>query len=161
MKSTHVLIALIPAAALVFTGCGQKEETTTATPPTEAKQPATPPAPAAPPSVPQAATDAAKAVEAQKPAVEKAAADVTTQLDAAAKAAAAQPQTLIDKAKAFVADKKYDDALALIKQLASLKLTPEQQKAVDALQTEIKNAAAGKAAESATKAVGDILGGKK
>jgi F0F1-type ATP synthase membrane subunit b/b' len=66
-------------------------------------------------------------------------------------------QSLIDKASKLVADTKYADAANVLKQLASLKLTPEQQKTVDDLTGKIKTALAGDAARS----VGNLLDGKK
>jgi len=62
-------------------------------------------------------------------------------------------QSLIDQASKLVADTKYADASNVLKQLASLKLTPEQQKTVDDLSGKIKTALAG----DATISVGDLL----
>jgi len=62
-------------------------------------------------------------------------------------------QGFIDQATKLVANTKYADAANVLKQLASLKLTPEQQKTVDDLTGKIKNALAGDAA----KAVGNLL----
>jgi uncharacterized lipoprotein YehR (DUF1307 family) len=71
----------------------------------------------------------------------------------AAGAETLKAQSLIDKASKLVADTKYADAANVLKQLASLKLTPEQQKTVDDLSGKIKTALAGEAAKS----VGDLL----
>ena len=62
-------------------------------------------------------------------------------------------QGLIDQATKLVANTKYADAANTLKQLASLKLTPEQQKTVDDLTGKIKTALAG----DATKSLGDLL----
>jgi TolA-binding protein len=62
-------------------------------------------------------------------------------------------QALIDRASNLVAGTKYAEAANVLKGLASLKLTPEQQKAVDDLTGKIKTALAGDAAKS----VGNLL----
>ena len=62
-------------------------------------------------------------------------------------------QGLIDQASKLVANTKYADAANVLKQLANLKLTPEQKTTVDDLTLKIKNALAGDAAKS----VGNLL----
>jgi hypothetical protein len=66
-------------------------------------------------------------------------------------------QSLIDRASKLVADTKSADAANVLKQLASLQLTPEQQKTADDLAGKIKIALTGDAAKS----VGNLLDGKK
>ncbi len=176
---------LLPAAALLLTGCGQKEE------------------PAAPSAETQKASDTAaslqKAASDMKDKVQQTARDVAQKAGAeadklkteaqqqvqqakeqvvneaeklkaqaqaqvqvtkdqiAAGSETLKAQSLIDKASKLVADTKYADAANVLKQLASLKLTPEQQKTVDDLTGKIKTALTGDAAKS----VGNLLDGKK
>ena len=75
--------------------------------------------------------------------------------------AVAQTQGLIDRAKGYVADKKYQEALDTLKQLAGAKQTPEQQTLIDGLKTQIQSALAKAAGSDAASALGGALGGKK
>jgi hypothetical protein len=85
---------------------------------------------------------------------------VTDQTTTQANAGEQQTQGLIDRAKAYIADKKYQEALASLNQLASTKLTADQQKVVDGLKAQIQSALT-KAAIPDASALGGDLGGKK
>lgn len=125
---TVVAVAMCTAAAFII-GCGQKQET----------------APSSP-----ASTE--KAVETPAAEVPQAAAPVPSQ------PAADEAQPLIDKAQSLVAAENYTGASDVLKELAALKLTPDQQKLVDDLKAQIQKAIAAQATPDATNAAGGLLG---
>jgi hypothetical protein len=94
-------------------------------------------------------------------ATQQAVSTATNQAVAAAAASTNQAQALIEKAKGLVTDQKYKDALTVVQQLASVKLTPEQRTVVDGLKTQIQTALAKDAASNAASALGGVLGGQK
>jgi len=149
MKAIKVIAVLALGGMIgLGAGCGQKEEQT---PPTVTDAQSA--AQKAASDTQKAVTETPKAAEAQAPAVQAAASDATA-------AASSEAQSLIDKAKAAIANKDYQGATALIKDLSQLKLTPEQQKLVDDLKAQLQKAMTSGAATDATKAVGGMLGGK-
>jgi hypothetical protein len=87
-------------------------------------------------------TTTAITVEAKKAAEDATAVatNVTKQVESAAATAEAKAQTLIDKAKALVTDKKYQEALTSLQQLTGMQLTADQQKMVDDLKATITSA---------------------
>jgi len=170
MKSTCAVITLTSAAAFwLMTGCGKKQE-------------APPTAQDAQKAVQQAAAEAQKAAEQAAPAVpqapavqqaaERAAATAATAQQTAASAqqaaataatqAGAEAQSLIDKAKGLMADKKWTEALAALKDAAGKQPTAEQKSLLDQLIAEVQKALAGDAGtklkSEATKALGGLLG---
>ena len=168
MKIKHAILSVTAGAAIILaSGCSQEGPPAGETPkamnpaPTEAQTPAAEPAPpAAAPAEPAPPAAAAIAVPAV-PAVPAAATQAVAEATAAASAATSQAQTLIDQAKGLVTDQKYQEALGVVQQLASVKLTPEQQQLVDGLKAQIQTALAKKAASDAGSALGGALGGKK
>jgi hypothetical protein len=106
--------------------------------------------------------------ESQTPAstAQPAAENIQKQAEAAAPAAqsavaatASQAQGLISKVQGYIADSKYSDAANVLKELSSMKLTPEQQKLVDDLTAQVQKAMAGAAASDASKKATDAVGG--
>ena len=168
MKIKYAILGVTVCAALVLANGCSKEEPPTGEMPEATAEPAA--GSDTVKGVTEAASQAASEVasEAQKAAsqtadkAQKAANAMATQAEAeataAASAASSQAQALIDRAKALVTDQKYQEALTTLQQLASVQLTPEQQKLVDDLKAQIQTALAKKAASDA---LGGVLGGKK
>jgi hypothetical protein len=93
--------------------------------------------------------------------VPAAATQAVTEAAAAPSATTALAQGLIDTAKGLVTDQKYQEALNVVQQLSSQKLTAEQQTLVDGLKAQIQAALTKAAGTNAASALGNILGGKK
>ena len=91
--------------------------------------------------------------------IQKEAESAAPAAQSAADAAASQAQALIEKVQGYVADSKYAEAADLLKQLSSMKLTPEQQKLVNDLTAQVQKAMAGAAASDASQKATDAVGG--
>jgi len=137
--SISIFGATLALALFAATGCKKSEPVAE----TEVSKAAQPPAASAAPPVADAAQAAA------------------TQARTAIAGAASQAQALIDQAKSLVDAKQYTDASAILQQLAGLNLTADQQKLLDALRSQIQQAAAREATAAGSRAAGDLLRGKK
>lgn len=69
----------------------------------------------------------------------------------------AEAQSLIDKTRSYISEKKYEDALASLKQLSNFSLTPEQQKTVDDLKAQLQKLMTGAGFTNAASAVGNLF----
>lgn len=96
-----------------------------------------------------AVTEAAPAAPAAAPAPVQPAAPV--------EAITTKAQALIDSVSRLLAENKWQEALKTLGELSSLKLTPEQQKTVDALNAQAQSLAQRAATDKAAKSVTDLL----
>ena len=155
LKNLYCGVAVCVLIGLV-TGCKKQETTSVAKPETPKTSEAT--AYTATQAVSSTAAEVKPAVENTITAATQAVVSATTEAAKPAEAATAQAQGLIDQAKSFVAEQKYQDALNNVNQLASMKLTPDQQTQVDDLKTQIQKLMSNQTVSNAVNSVGNLLG---
>lgn len=147
MKTHTTIITLSAALAItLLAGCGKQTESPETGTGGEGTSATT--------SNPNVLTEA---VEAAKPAVQQAATEVKDAATAAAADATAKANALIEQAKKLISETKYTEATNLINQLATMKLTPEQEKLVADLKAQIKKALTSLSSTNAAGAVGNLL----
>jgi hypothetical protein len=175
MKMNNLKLALTAAFLGLASGCSQKEESTapSAADVQRASVTITGPVQKAVSVVEQTAGEAAQKATAEAETLKARVRETTQEATAQATAQAtaevssqqdkvkAQAQGLIDQASKLVAESRYTEAAASLKQLANYQLTSEQQKVVDTLKITIQKAVAKDATSGAAKTVDDLLGGKK
>ena len=146
------LFAVIAICSGLLTACSKQESPAPAPAAAETKPAAEAPKPAAVAS--QATAEVQKQAETTQSTVQE-----------ATNTAAVAASSLIDKAKALVADSKYSEAMDLLNKVSAMKLTPEQQQMVNDLMAQVKQAMSGAAASDAAakakNAVGGMMGGSQ
>ena len=95
--------------------------------------------------------------KAAKPAAEQAVKAVSETANTAVAEATAKANTLIAQAQSLMGQSKYTEALNIVQQLSSLKLTPEQEKLVASLKDQIQKAMASGTPGEGTSAVRSLL----
>jgi prophage DNA circulation protein len=102
----------------------------------------------------QAAGQAAREV---KQAAESVATGAAAAATNAVEGVKAEAQSLIDKTKTFLSETRYEDALASLKQLSNVSLTPEQQKTVNDLKAQLEKLMSSQIVTNAASALNNIL----
>lgn len=117
---TNIIVAAIATmvAVAALSGCDKDKTSAPEAAPSAAPEAAAPATPATPEA---AAAPAAPATGTNAVGATTSAAD-----------------TLIAQAKSFIADKKYNDAMAALSKLSSMVLTPEQQTTVNDLKAQVQ-----------------------
>ena len=163
-KAISVLSSTAALCLAIGSGCGQKEaESPAASSPAPAggANPASNLVTRTKEAVGTAAAEvkegAQKVAAETKQAAQNAVTTAKEQVSSAVSNAKDESQGLIEKVKTYIAEKKYEDAVTSLKQLSSVKLTPEQQKVVDDLKAQLQKMMANQAASDATKAAGDLF----
>jgi hypothetical protein len=169
---THLRISLVAAAAglALVSGCSKQEAppaVVTETPKVEAasapvkeaadavQQPAVP----AQAAVEKAAADVQTQTAAATTTVTRAAADMQAQAQAPVNSLTSRTQASLDQVQKLIADKKPADALKLLGDLATAKLTPEQQAMFDRLKKQAQDLLQQSTTSQATDKAADALGG--
>ena len=98
-----------------------------------------------------------KAVEAAKPAVEEAAKEVKEAAETVVADTTTKANDLIAQAKKYISETKYSDATNILNQLSNMKLTPEQEKLVADLKTQVQKAMTALSGTNAASAINSLF----
>ena len=147
MKTQNKIITLSAAQAIaLLAGCDK---------PADSNQPAAGDQPAKETkSVSESLNEAAKPVVQE---VEKAAKEVQAAVTNVAADATSKANELIGQAKKLVSEAKYSDAMSIVNQLSTMKLTTEQEKLVADLKAQIQKAMTSLSTTNAAGAIGNLL----
>jgi len=141
---TNLLLTTLCVAITMLAGCGQQSEPDeTPTPGNEATN--------------EVGAAAGRTMEAAKPAADEAVKEVKQAASTAEADVTAKANALIDQAKTLIGETKYSEALNVVQQLSTMKLTPEQEKLVASLKEQIQKAMASKTTTDGANAVGGML----
>jgi len=144
MKTKLHMIVPALAVSLFANGCSKNEEPPAASTP-EARK-------ATDSAMGEAANAGTKSAEALKQAADKTQAEAQRAVEQSQAIGAAAPektQGLIDSAKQLANQNKWSEAMGVLQQLANAKLTPEQQRLVDDLKTQVQQHLTQRAGEKA------------
>lgn len=147
MKAQRTILTLGAVLAVTLAGCDKPAEPNQSAPGGESATGAAKPV----------VEGVAAAVEAVKPAAEQAAREVQAAANTAVAEATAKANTLIDQTRKLISETKYPDAMNLINQLSSMKLTPEQEKLVADLKAQVQKALSSLSTTNVSGAIGNLL----
>ncbi len=155
-KAMTILAHLCLAGALagVLTGCGKSDSGGTASPATPSESSGSGTTQDLGAAAKATMDKAAKVAAEHQAEVQQVVSNVAASAQTAVGEASTQAQALISQATNLISEKKFQDASQILQQLASLKLTPEQQKLVEDLKAKIQAGLAGSGLQN-------VLGGKK
>lgn len=162
MKSNRILFGLTLSSLLAFgTACDKQDRDAASKSAeeaaTKAQQALSTTATEVKEATQKAATEVKQAAEQVTTEVKQAAQNASTAVAGKTDALKAEAQSLIDKAKALINDKKYEEALGSLKQLSNFSLTPEQQKTVDDLKAQLQKLMSSQVVTNAASALGNMF----
>ncbi len=169
MKNQFVL-SLGAAVVLAFTGCDSQDSATSGSSQTPAesttssstttdglKAKADAVATEVKETAQQAATEVKAAAEKTASEVKQSAQNLAANASSGIEKLRAEAQTLIEKAQTLVKDKRVNDAMEIVQKLSNMSLSPEQQKALEDLKSQLKSLASNQVVTNAASAINNFL----